>query len=35
VAALSAAVRGLVEHILRFWYLGTYDDQPVTDRAGF
>ncbi|MDF3038270.1 MAG: Membrane bound containing D-sorbitol dehydrogenase [Thermomicrobiales bacterium] len=35
VAALSDAQRTLVEQILRFWYLGTYDDQPVTDRAGF
>jgi hypothetical protein len=35
VATLSAAERDLVEQILRFWYLGTYDDQPVTDRAGF
>ncbi len=35
VAALSAADHDLVEQILRFWYLGTYDGQPVTDRAGF
>ena len=35
VAALSAADRELVEQILRFWYLGTYDGQPVADRAGF
>lgn len=34
-AALTGAQRDLVERILRFWYLGTYDDQPVTDRAGF
>jgi hypothetical protein len=33
VAALSADARELVEQILRFWYLGTWDDQPVTDRA--
>ena len=25
--------RELVEQILRFWYLGIWDDQPVTDRA--
>ena len=35
VAALSGDARELVEQILRFWYLGTWDDQPVTDRAGF
>jgi hypothetical protein len=35
VATLSADARELVEQILRFWYLGTWDDQPVTDRAGF
>lgn len=35
VAALSGSARDLVEQILRFWYLGMYDDQPVTDRAGF
>jgi hypothetical protein len=33
VAILSADARELVEQILRFWYLGTWDDQPVTDRA--
>jgi hypothetical protein len=33
VAALSGDARELVEQILRFWYLGTWDDQPVTDRA--
>jgi hypothetical protein len=33
VAALSSDARQLVEQILRFWYLGTWDDQPVTDRA--
>jgi hypothetical protein len=35
VATLSPDVRELVEQILRFWYLGTWDDQAVTDRAGF
>jgi Membrane bound FAD containing D-sorbitol dehydrogenase len=35
VATLSADGRELVEQILRFWYLGTWDDQPVTDRDGF
>jgi hypothetical protein len=35
VATLSGDARGLVEQILRFWYLGTWDGQPVTDRAGF
>ena len=35
VAPLPGESRGLVEQILRYWYLGTYDDQPVTDRAGF
>ena len=35
VATLSRDARELVEQILRFWYLGTWDDQPVTDRAGF
>jgi Membrane bound FAD containing D-sorbitol dehydrogenase len=35
VATLSRDARVLVEQILRFWYLGTWDDQPVTDRAGF
>ncbi|MBA3449804.1 MAG: hypothetical protein H0T18_01175 [Chloroflexia bacterium] len=35
VATLSGAERDLVEQMLRFWYLGTYDGQPVTDRAGF
>jgi Membrane bound FAD containing D-sorbitol dehydrogenase len=33
VATLSPDARELVEQILRFWYLGTWDDQPVTDRA--
>ena len=33
VAALSGDARELVAQILRFWYLGTWDDQPVTDRA--
>jgi hypothetical protein len=33
VATLSLDGRELVEQILRFWYLGTWDDQPVTDRA--
>jgi hypothetical protein len=33
VATLSGDARQLVEQILRFWYLGTWDDQPVTDRA--
>ena len=35
VATLSDEARELAEQILRFWYLGTWDDQPVTDRAGF
>lgn len=35
VATLSDDARELVEQILRFWYLGTWDEQPVTDRAGF
>jgi hypothetical protein len=35
VAALSVGSRKLVEQILRFWYLGTFDGQPVNDRAGF
>jgi hypothetical protein len=35
VAALSVGSRELVEQILRFWYLGTFDGQPVNDRAGF
>jgi Membrane bound FAD containing D-sorbitol dehydrogenase len=35
VTTLSADGRELVEQILRFWYLGTWDDQPVTDRDGF
>ena len=35
VATLSRDARELVEQILRFWYLGTWDEQPVTDRAGF
>jgi hypothetical protein len=35
VAALSEDARSLVETILRFWYLGTYDDQPVEGRADF
>jgi hypothetical protein len=35
VATLDADARALVGTILRFWYLGTYDDQPVADRAGF
>jgi hypothetical protein len=33
VATLSGDARQLVEQILRFWYLGTWEDQPVTDRA--
>jgi hypothetical protein len=33
VSILSGDARELVEQILRFWYLGTWDDQPVTDRA--
>jgi hypothetical protein len=35
VATLTGEARGLVEQILRYWYLGTYNEQPVTDRAGF
>lgn len=35
VALLSDGARDLVGQILRFWYLGTYGDQPVTDRADF
>lgn len=35
IAALSDGARDLVGQLLRFWYLGTYDDQPVTDRTDF
>lgn len=33
VAAASAEARALSREILTFWYVGTVDDRPVTDRG--
>ena len=35
LAVLESTDRELAEQILRFWYLGVFDGQPVEDRAGF